>query len=84
MNLHEYISSGIIESYVLNQLTNKERIELEEMAAQYREVRAEIAAVEEVLSSYALAHSKPPPEYLKEQIFAKIQQPKTPVKKKKQ
>ena len=81
MNLKEYISSGIIESYVLNQLTDKERAELEEMATKYPEIKAEIRAVEEVLSSYALAHSKPPPEYLKEQIFAKIQQPQTPKKK---
>ncbi len=74
MNLQEYISSGIIESYVLNQLTEEERTEFESMAAKYPEIKAEIRAIEEVLVSYAMAHSKPPPVDLKQQIFAKIQQ----------
>ena len=75
MNLQEYISSGIIESYVLNQITDEERAELEAMAAKHPEIKAEIRAVEEVLVNYAMAHSKTPPSDLKEQIFAKIQHP---------
>lgn len=81
MNLTDYISSGIIESYVLNQITDEERIELEAMATMYPEIKAEIKAVEEVLASYAMAHSKLPPANLKQQIFSKIQQPQTPEKK---
>jgi len=74
LNLQEYISSGIIESYVLNQVTEEERAELEAMASKHPEIKAEIRAIEEVLVNYAMAHSKTPPANLKEQIFSKIQQ----------
>jgi len=78
LNLQEYISSGIIESYVLNQVTDKERAELEAMASKHPEIKAEIRAIEEVLVNYAMAHSKTPPKDLKQQIFSKIQQTQTP------
>lgn len=74
MNLQEYISSGIIESYVLNQISDEERTELEAMATKHPEIKAEIRAVEEVLVAYAMAHSKTPPPDMKQQIFSKIQQ----------
>jgi hypothetical protein len=74
LNLEEYISSGIIESYVLNQISDEERKELEAMATKHPEIKAEIRAVEEVLVAYAMAHSKVPPLDLKQQIFSKIQQ----------
>lgn len=80
MNLQEYISSGIIESYVLNQVTEEERAELEAMASKHPEIKAEIRAIEEVLVNYAMAHSKTPPENLKEQIFSKIKQSQAPEK----
>lgn len=82
MNLQEYISSGIIESYVLNQVSDEERAELEAMATKHPEIKAEIRAVEEVLVNYAMAHSKTPPPDLKQQIFSKIQMPQSPEKEK--
>lgn len=78
--MQEYISSGIIESYVLNQVTEEERAELEAMASKHPEIKAEIRAIEEVLVNYAMAHSKTPPKNLKEQIFSKIQQAQSPQK----
>lgn len=69
MNIQEYISSGIIESYLLGQLSDKERSELEDMAEQHPEVKAEIEAVEITLMNFA---SKTPPPQLKHTILAKL------------
>lgn len=65
MNIQDYISSGIIESYVLGQLSDKERSEVEAMATKHAEVKAEIELVEATLLKFA---SKNPPAGLKQKI----------------
>lgn len=69
MNIQDYISSGIIESYVLGHLSEKERKELEEMAMQHPEVISEIEQVEKTLLNFA---SKNPPADLKQKIQNKL------------
>ncbi|MGZ4156267.1 MAG: hypothetical protein ACXVED_03860, partial [Bacteroidia bacterium] len=73
MDIKEYISSGIIESYVLDQLSAKEREEVEAMVSKYPEVKAEIIAVQEALESFVLSHSKTPPPHLKQQILSALE-----------
>jgi anti-sigma-K factor RskA len=70
LNIQEYISSGVIESYVLGQLSDKERAELETLAKQYPEIKAEIESVEETMMNFA---SKTPPAKLKREILSKIE-----------
>ncbi len=72
MNIEEYISSGIIESYVLDQLTPRERSEVEAMAIKYPSVRDEINAVEITLTEYARSQSKTPPSHLKSRILSQL------------
>jgi anti-sigma-K factor RskA len=57
-----YIESGILELYVLGELTAPERMEVERIAAAFEEVRAEIAAIEIALEQYALAGAIEPSE----------------------
>lgn len=46
MNIHEYISTGILEAYVLGELSDQERRAVEENLARYPELKAELDAVE--------------------------------------
>ena len=69
MNIEEYISSGILECYVLNQLNRTETEKVEALAAQHPEIMNEIHAIEEGLENYASLHGIQPPAALKNKIL---------------
>lgn len=73
MNTLDYISSGVLESYVLDQLSDEEREEVRQMASKYPEIQAELIAIENTLEQYAMNEAKEPPAYLKEKIAAQLQ-----------
>lgn len=64
-----YIESGILELYVLGQLTAQECFEVEAMAAKYPEVKAELSAIEIALEAYALENAIEPSAHLKAEIL---------------
>ncbi|MBE9599132.1 anti-sigma factor [Pedobacter sp. MC2016-24] len=70
--VNAYIESGILELYVLVQLTVQEQQEVEEMAARYPEVKQEIAAIELAMEQYALQNSIEPSAELKDQIMNRL------------
>lgn len=70
MNIKEYISSGVIESYLLGELSGSERAELEAMSKKYPEVKAEIEIVEKTLMDFS---ALPPPAHLKTNILSKLE-----------
>ncbi|MDI9319604.1 MAG: anti-sigma factor [Phycisphaerales bacterium] len=74
MNIEEYISSGTIEAYVLGIATTDEVCEIEQLIEQYPSVRATVAEQEALLAQYAQSHSANPPEHLKQNIWAAIQE----------
>ena len=61
MDLKNYISSGILELYVLGDLNAAQRKEVEANAAKYPEIKAEIEAIEDALESMAQAAAVAPP-----------------------
>lgn len=67
-----YIESGILELYVLGQLTVQEQHEVEAMAAKYPEVKQEIEAIEIAMEQYALRHAVEPAADLKGKILDQI------------
>ena len=73
MNVQEYISSGIIESYVLGLASAEERSEFEKMCAQYPEVLQARISFELALEKEAMQNSIEPPADLKEKIMSEIQ-----------
>ncbi|MFK7953954.1 MAG: anti-sigma factor, partial [Ekhidna sp.] len=77
MSLEEYISSGILESYVLDQLTIAERTEVEEMAKNHLEVREEIEFIELSIETIAFKSAVKPAEHLKAGILDRIQEVET-------
>ncbi len=72
MNVQEYISSGIIESYVLGLAGPEERAEFEAMCHSYTEVREARDAFELSLENHALKNAVEPRANLKNEIFSKI------------
>jgi len=68
----EYIETGILELYVLGQLKPLEQQEVEDMAAKFPEIKAEIAAIEVAMEQYAFSHAIQPDVNLEKQIFDKI------------
>ena len=67
-----YIESGILELYVLGQLSAEENIAVEAMAAQYPLVSAEISAIEIAMEAYALENAIEPSDELGDKIMARF------------
>jgi len=72
MNVKEYISSGIIESYVMGLASDEERREFEANCAQYPEIAEARNAFETTLEEQLTKDTVPVPAFLKQQINEKI------------
>jgi anti-sigma-K factor RskA len=74
VNIQEYISSGIVESYVLGLATEQERAEFEQNCAQYPAVLEARIAFENSLEQAAIANAIAPAQGLKDKIWNAIQE----------
>lgn len=78
MNIKEYLDSGVLELYVLGELSEAEQKEVEQMMAQYPELREELnqieLATESVFNKLGMAPSTETKEILLDSIN---EQPKT-------
>jgi anti-sigma-K factor RskA len=84
VNIKEYISSGIVESYVLGLADKAEREEFEQMCAKHAEVKAAREAFEIMLEQQLLADAAQAPatlRHLRQSIFAEIAQQKPSFKR---
>lgn len=72
MNIEDYISSGILECYVLRQLSRTDSAKVEEMATLYPEVKKELLEIEESMEQYAQLHAKTPRAMVKEKLLKEI------------
>jgi len=72
MNVKEYISSGIVESYVMGLASEAERQEFEANCSQYPEIAEARNAFELTLEEQMLADASPTPQFLKQSIEEKI------------
>jgi anti-sigma-K factor RskA len=79
VNLQEYISSGIIESYVLGLANLEEQREFEQLCSQYPELLVARENFELELEKHSLSNQVAPPVVLKENIWNKIKEPQVPV-----
>ncbi|WP_293305731.1 anti-sigma factor [Pedobacter sp. UBA5917] len=71
-NLKAYIESGVLELYVLGDLSPEEALQVEEMASQNPEVRDEIAAIEEAMEQYAMQNAVEPSADVETRLFEKL------------
>lgn len=76
MNIKEYISSGILETYVLGEASEQERAEVEQVVSQYPELKAELAKIEEEMEAYAFSLSKPLPASIKANVLKQVKKTK--------
>ncbi len=85
MNINDYISSGILEQYVLGDISSQEKKEVECMSHIYPEIKEELNKVQIALERFALDNAIEVPSHIKKNIFEKIekeiaQEPITPAK----
>ncbi len=72
MNLQDYIESGILELYALDQLDAAERAEVERMISVFSEIKVEFDRIQEALEKYAAAHAIQPHVRVKEKLQESI------------
>lgn len=77
MNTKDYISSGIIESYILGHASSEEAGILECVMKNNTEVKAAFEEAQKTLENLATAQAVTPPDDLKSKIWNKIQQQQT-------
>ena len=84
MDIQEYISSGILETYVMGQATEAEAREVEQLAQAHSEIKEELEAIRLALETYALEFQMTPPASVKakllESIFQEEEEDDTPVR----
>ncbi|MEP1034299.1 anti-sigma factor [Ekhidna sp.] len=73
MNIEEYISSGILEAYVMDQLSSAERTEVENAASEHSEIRYELERIELSMETLAFATAVKPPASVKGELLAQIE-----------
>ena len=71
-NIKTYIETGILEQYVLGNLSPQEMLAVEAKAAQHQEVRSELAAIEQTLENFAMQTALPAPFNLEAKLFSKL------------
>jgi anti-sigma-K factor RskA len=68
-DIKAYIETGILELYVLGDVSQEEKLQVEEMAEKYPEVKAELAAIERSLEAYALENAIEPAAHLRDRVL---------------
>jgi mannose-6-phosphate isomerase-like protein (cupin superfamily) len=71
-DLRTFIESGLLETYVLGMSSKEESDLVEEMAAAFTEIRAELDAICETLEMFAVAHAVTPAPAVKPLLMATI------------
>lgn len=72
MDIKEYISSGILEQYVLGTISNDDLLNVEQAAAMYPEIAEEILSISNVMEQLAIENAIAPTLTIKPFIMATI------------
>ena len=73
MDVKEYISSDILDRYVLGTVSDQEKKEVECMSHIYPEIKIAVDELQEGVNSYVSSYEKTPPAALKSKIMAAIE-----------
>ncbi|NND04825.1 MAG: anti-sigma factor [Saprospiraceae bacterium] len=73
MNIQEYISSGILEAFLLGELSPSKEQEVLDMVAAHPEVKSEFDRLQETLESLAQHNAVPPPGHLKASVLSELE-----------
>lgn len=72
MNLTPYINSGVLELYVLDQLSPEERKGVERMVKMYPLIKDELSAIENALEKYAMNNALKPSKKFEAKVVAVV------------
>ncbi|RYE19318.1 MAG: anti-sigma factor [Sphingobacteriales bacterium] len=68
-DIKAYIESGILELYVLGDVSAEEKLQVQEMVSKHPEVKAELDAIETSLENYAAANAVDPSEKVRDRVL---------------
>jgi anti-sigma-K factor RskA len=68
-DIKAYIESGILELYVLGDVSHEEKLQVEAMAAKHPAIKAELDEIERSMEAYALENAVEPAEHLRDRIL---------------
>lgn len=68
-DIKAYIETGILELYVLGDVTHNEKLQVEEMAQKYPAIKAELDEIERAMELYAKENAVNPPENLRNRVL---------------
>jgi anti-sigma-K factor RskA len=80
VNIKEYISSGILEAYVMGELNDHERAQVERNLELFPELQNELEKIEEVQERLLMGSAMQPRATVKKELFQKIDQQSPEVK----
>jgi anti-sigma-K factor RskA len=72
MDKEQFLTSGLLEQYVLGITTPKEARIVEEFAEEFPEIKAELRLLQNAMDKYAAQHAVPPPPGLKNKVMREI------------
>lgn len=72
-DIKQYIESGILELYVLDDLTREEKLEIENYAATYPEIKTELDEISKAMQRFAENNAVEPNENLKNTILNQLE-----------
>jgi hypothetical protein len=71
-DIKAYIESGILELYVLGDITPEEKLQVEEMALKHPAIKAELDEIERSMELYAEGNSIEPPAHLRNRVLNSV------------
>ncbi len=71
-DIKQYIESGILELYVLDDLTVDEKLEVERMAASYPAIKNELSEIAETMELFAEQNAVEPSEKLRASVLSQL------------
>ena len=71
-DLKTYIESGILELYVLGDLSPEEKLQVEDMASKYPLINAELDEIERSIELFAKSNAVEPADYLRDRVINSI------------
>jgi hypothetical protein len=71
-DIKAYIESGILELYILGDVTPQERLQVEEMALKHPAIKTELDEIERAMELYAKNAAIEPPDQLRERVLNSV------------
>jgi len=68
-DIKAYIESGILELYILGDVTPEEKLQVEEMALKHPAIKAELNEIERAMEEYAKSNAIDPPDHLRDRVL---------------